>query len=155
MQADFDVVWCRGTVGDQIFAPWVKAMQAQGLKFEAGARVTEFRESGGRITGVVAGDKEYAADAVVSAVGITGFKKILQARCVCCLFLCEYVCVYVLGLGLGGGGGGCGVRKVVRWVVGVGGGVAGGGVGGMSFVCDPTSSSSGVLPCVSWGAARC
>ncbi len=32
-QPDFDVVWCRGTVGEKIFAPLVEAIEANGGKF--------------------------------------------------------------------------------------------------------------------------
>lgn len=77
-QPDFDVRWCRGTVGEYIFRPWVQAIEASGGKVVANQRVSDVVASGtNQITGVVCGDQVYEADAVVFTVGITGMKKIV------------------------------------------------------------------------------
>jgi len=77
-QNDFDVRWCRGTVGEQIFQPWVQAIEAAGGKVLAQRRVTDVVEGRpGEITAVVAGDEVFPADAVVFTVGISGMKKIV------------------------------------------------------------------------------
>jgi len=79
-QPDFDVRWCRGTVGEQIFRPWTQAIEQAGGKILANHRVTDVIEGeGDRLTGVVCGDEVFAADAVIFAVGITGLKKIVAS----------------------------------------------------------------------------
>ncbi|WP_017318104.1 hydroxysqualene dehydroxylase [Mastigocladopsis repens] len=79
-QPDFDVVWCRGTVGEKIFRPWVESIEKAGAKVLANRRVTDLIvDSDNRATGVVCGDEVFDADAVIFAVGITGMKKILSS----------------------------------------------------------------------------
>lgn len=81
-QPDFDVVWCRGTVGDQIFRPWIKQIEAAGGTVLTNRRVTdlvlETQENQQRITGVVCGNAVFEADAVIFAVGVTGMQKIVS-----------------------------------------------------------------------------
>ncbi|MBD2338326.1 FAD-dependent oxidoreductase [Calothrix sp. FACHB-156] len=77
-QADFDVVWCRGTVGEKIFRPWVELIEKSGATVLSQKRVTDvIVDSNNRATGVVCGDEVFDADAVIFAVGITGMKKIV------------------------------------------------------------------------------
>ncbi|MEO1094846.1 MAG: FAD-dependent oxidoreductase [Cyanobacteria bacterium J06638_28] len=79
-QPDFDVRWCRGTVGEQIFQPWTQALEAAGGRILANHRVTDvIEDEGDRLTGVVCGDEVFEADAVIFAVGITGMKKIVAS----------------------------------------------------------------------------
>ncbi|UBF24646.1 FAD-dependent oxidoreductase [Kovacikia minuta CCNUW1] len=102
-QSDFDVVWCRGTVGEQIFRPWIDRIQQAGGKVLTNRRVTDLilgnQESAVSsqeaiqhsksniqnsppahlpITGVVCGDEVFDADAVIFAVGVTGMQKIVS-----------------------------------------------------------------------------
>lgn len=81
-QPDFDVVWCRGTVGEMIFQPWVDQIHQAGGKVLTQKRVTDVQwfitEDGPQVTGVVCGDDEvFAVDAVIFAVGIDAMKKIV------------------------------------------------------------------------------
>jgi uncharacterized protein with NAD-binding domain and iron-sulfur cluster len=77
-QPDFDVVWCRGTVGEKIFRPWVERIAKAGGKVLANRRVTDvIVDDNNRATGVVCGDEVFDADAVIFSVGITGMKKIV------------------------------------------------------------------------------
>ena len=77
-QADFDVVWCRGTVGEKIFRPWVEKIEKAGAKVLAKKPVTDLIvNSQNQATGVVCGDQVFDADAVIFAVGVTGMKKIV------------------------------------------------------------------------------
>jgi uncharacterized protein with NAD-binding domain and iron-sulfur cluster len=77
-QSDFDVVWCRGTVAEQIFKPWLVRFEADGGRFLPGRRVSDLAvDESGKVIGVVASDETIAADAVVFAVGITGMQKII------------------------------------------------------------------------------
>jgi uncharacterized protein with NAD-binding domain and iron-sulfur cluster len=77
-QPDFDVVWCRGTVGEKIFRPWVERIEKLGGKVCANQRVTDvITDSHNRATGIVCGDRIFDADVVIFAVGITGMKKIV------------------------------------------------------------------------------
>lgn len=79
-QADFDVVWCRGTVGEKIFRPWVERIEKAGAKVLPKHRVTDLIiDSNNRATGVVCGNEVFEADAVIFAVGITGMKKIISS----------------------------------------------------------------------------
>ncbi|MEM7554328.1 MAG: FAD-dependent oxidoreductase [Cyanobacteria bacterium P01_A01_bin.84] len=77
-QPDFDVVWCRGTVGEKIFRPWVEKIEKAGGKILANKRVNDVISNDyNQITGVVCNDEIFDADAVIFAVGITGMKKII------------------------------------------------------------------------------
>lgn len=76
-QPDFDVVWCRGTVGEKIFRPWVEHIEKLGAKVLANRRVTDVITENNKATGVVCGDEVFDADAVIFAVGVTGMKKIV------------------------------------------------------------------------------
>jgi uncharacterized protein with NAD-binding domain and iron-sulfur cluster len=79
-QPDFDVRWCRGTVGEYIFRPWTQAITAAGGRILANHRVTEvIAGDDNRITAVACGDEVFATDAVIFAVGITGMKKIVAS----------------------------------------------------------------------------
>jgi len=77
-QPNFDVKWCRGTVGEQIFRPWVERIEQAGGKVLANRRVTDvILDNFDQVTNVVCGDEIFDADAVIFAVGITGMKKIV------------------------------------------------------------------------------
>ncbi|MGK7923796.1 MAG: FAD-dependent oxidoreductase [Spirulina sp.] len=77
-QPDFDVVWCRGTVGEKIFQPWVEKITQKGGKVLVNKRVTDLvLDAEGRAKGVVCGTEVLEADAIVFAVSVTGMKKIV------------------------------------------------------------------------------
>ncbi|MGJ3248068.1 MAG: hydroxysqualene dehydroxylase [Elainellaceae cyanobacterium] len=77
-QPDFDVVWCRGTVGEKIFQPWTERIETTGGRILAQKRVSDVMlGNDNQVTGVVCGDEVFDADAVIFAVGITGMKKIV------------------------------------------------------------------------------
>ena len=79
-QPDFDVVWCRGTVGEKIFRPWVQRIEQAGGKLLANRRVSDvIVDSNNQATAVVCGDEVFEADAVIFAVGISGMKKIVSS----------------------------------------------------------------------------
>ena len=79
-QADFDVVWCRGTVGEKIFRPWVDILEKIGAKVLTKRRVTDvIVDSNNRATGVVCGAETFDVDAVIFAVGVTGMQKIISS----------------------------------------------------------------------------
>jgi uncharacterized protein with NAD-binding domain and iron-sulfur cluster len=82
-QPDFDVVWCRGTVGEMIFRPWVERIQAVGGTVLTNRRVTDLVIEATSnhppvVKSVVCGDEVFDADAVIFAVGITGMQKIIS-----------------------------------------------------------------------------
>ncbi|MEB3827545.1 hydroxysqualene dehydroxylase [Phormidium sp. CCY1219] len=79
-QPNFDVVWCRGTVGENIFNPWCQTIEKAGGKIFTQRRVTDVKidEKTGKATAVVCGDEVFEADAVIFSVGITGMKKIVS-----------------------------------------------------------------------------
>ncbi|TFI55575.1 FAD-dependent oxidoreductase [Mastigocladus laminosus UU774] len=79
-QPDFDVVWCRGTVGEKIFRPWIQYIEKLGGNFLTNKRVTDLIiDSNNQATGVVCGDEVFDADAIIFAVGVTGMKKIVSS----------------------------------------------------------------------------
>ncbi|PMB30632.1 amine oxidase [Fischerella thermalis BR2B] len=79
-QPDFDVVWCRGTVGEKIFRPWIQHIEKLGGRFLTSKRVTDLIiDTNNRATGVVCGEEVFDADAVIFAVGVTGMKKIVSS----------------------------------------------------------------------------
>lgn len=79
-QADFDVVWCRGTVGAKIFQPWGDRITALGGKILTNRRVSDFKlDASGSISAVICGDENFPADAVISSVGITGMQRIVAS----------------------------------------------------------------------------
>lgn len=78
-QPDFDVVWCRGTVGEKIFRPWVEQIEQTGGKILANRRVSEILlDSEGLAKAVVCGNEVFEADAVIFAVGVSGMQKIVS-----------------------------------------------------------------------------
>jgi len=78
-QPNFDVVWCRGTVGEMIFRPWVERIQQFGGRVFTHRRVSDLNlDSTGKAIGVVCGDEVFDADAVIFAVGISGMQKIVS-----------------------------------------------------------------------------
>jgi uncharacterized protein with NAD-binding domain and iron-sulfur cluster len=77
-QADFDVVWCRGTVGNQIFRPWVEHIEQRGGQVLTNRRVVDFELNElGQVTAVLCPEERFAADAVISAISISGLKKLV------------------------------------------------------------------------------
>ncbi|EHC14018.1 amine oxidase [Fischerella thermalis JSC-11] len=79
-QPDFDVVWCRGTVGEKIFRPWIQHIEKLGGRFLTSKRVTDLIiDTNNRATDVVCGEEVFDADAVIFAVGVTGMKKIVSS----------------------------------------------------------------------------
>jgi uncharacterized protein with NAD-binding domain and iron-sulfur cluster len=80
-QPDFDVVWCRGTVGEKIFRPWCDRIEQAGGKILTNRRVTDLVVEGDFrpvVKSVVCGDEQFDADAVLFAVGISGMQKIIS-----------------------------------------------------------------------------
>ncbi|MEM9219795.1 MAG: FAD-dependent oxidoreductase [Cyanobacteria bacterium P01_F01_bin.150] len=80
-QPNFDVMWCRGTVGETIFQPWVDQIHSAGGTVLTQKRVTDVQltatDDGPQVNGVVCGDEVFEADAVIFAVGINAMKKIV------------------------------------------------------------------------------
>jgi uncharacterized protein with NAD-binding domain and iron-sulfur cluster len=78
-QPDFDVVWCRGTVGEKIFQPWVREIERLGGTVLTNRRVTDvILDETGQATGVVCGTEVHEADAVIFGVSVSGIKKIVS-----------------------------------------------------------------------------
>ena len=79
-QPDFDVVWCRGTVGEKIFTPWITEIERDEGKVLTNKRVSDIViDNSGKATGIKCGDQFMAADAIISGVSITGMKKIVAS----------------------------------------------------------------------------
>jgi uncharacterized protein with NAD-binding domain and iron-sulfur cluster len=78
-QPDFDVVWCRGTVGERIFQPWVERIEQLGGRVLTNRRVVDFElNAQGEVSAVLCPQERFEADAVISAISISGLKKIVQ-----------------------------------------------------------------------------
>lgn len=77
-QNNFDVVWCRGTVGEKIFKPWVQQIEKAGGKVLTDRRVNDvILNESGRAAGVICEGERFEADAVIFAVSVSGMKKIV------------------------------------------------------------------------------
>ncbi|XP_052194699.1 uncharacterized protein LOC127802736 isoform X2 [Diospyros lotus] len=85
-QKDFDLVWCRGTVKEKIFEPWMDSMRNEGCKFLQGRKVTDFiiNEESGCISEVICGKESLKADAIILAVGISTLQEIIQSSAALC-----------------------------------------------------------------------
>lgn len=78
-QPDFDVVWCRGTVGEMIFKPWVERIQQAGGTVLTNKRVSDILlDSTGKAKAVVCDNEVFEADAVIFGVSVSGMKKIVS-----------------------------------------------------------------------------
>ncbi|MGK7873189.1 MAG: FAD-dependent oxidoreductase [Xenococcaceae cyanobacterium] len=78
-QPDFDVVWCRGTVAETIFKPWVQRIEEAGGQVLTNKRVSDIvLDDDGKVKGVVCGDEVLEADGVIFAVSVSGVKKIVS-----------------------------------------------------------------------------
>eukprot|EP00177_Eucheuma_denticulatum_P004503 GFKZ01008182.1.p1 GENE.GFKZ01008182.1~~GFKZ01008182.1.p1 ORF type:complete len:555 (-),score=56.42 GFKZ01008182.1:917-2581(-) len=82
-QADFDVVWPRGTVGKMIFGPLVERIQEQGTTVKTSTRLKDVILRGDKITDVIITGpigvaETMPVDAVVFSVGISGLQGILR-----------------------------------------------------------------------------
>lgn len=78
-QPNFDVVWCRGTVGEKIFQPWIEQIEKAGGQVLTHHRVNDLvLDSRGRASGIVCDEAVFEADAVIFAVGVSGMQKIVQ-----------------------------------------------------------------------------
>jgi hypothetical protein len=55
-QADFDVCWCKGSVAEAIFKPWLEQMNSQGCRVLGNNRVVDVihDDESNMITGIVA-----------------------------------------------------------------------------------------------------
>ncbi|WP_013321943.1 hydroxysqualene dehydroxylase [Gloeothece verrucosa] len=79
-QPDFDVVWCRGTVGEMIFQPWIEQIEKVGGKVLTNKRVDDLLlDETGKASGVVCGEEVFEADGVIFAVSVSGMKKIVSS----------------------------------------------------------------------------
>ncbi|XP_030503098.2 uncharacterized protein LOC115718093 [Cannabis sativa] len=85
-QKDFDAVWCRGTVREKIFEPWIDSMKAKGCEFAEGRKVTDvsLSEETGCVSAVICGKEIYDADAVILAVGISTLQDLIKNSAVMC-----------------------------------------------------------------------
>lgn len=78
-QSDFDVAWCRGTVGEMIFKPWVQRIEEIGGKVLTNKRVDDIiLDENGAAKAVICGEEILEADAVIFAVSVSGMKKIVS-----------------------------------------------------------------------------
>lgn len=83
-QADFDVVWPRGTVGTMIFAPLVQRIEEQGGIIRTSTRLKDVVVQGSKVTQIVTNTAHGSestdnVDAVVFSVGISGLQGILRS----------------------------------------------------------------------------
>ncbi|KAG9442876.1 hypothetical protein H6P81_018730 [Aristolochia fimbriata] len=79
-QKDFDVKWCRGTVNEKIFEPWVESMKLKNCQFHKNKTVIDFAldEETGGVSEVICGRESYPADAVILALGVSHLQEIVK-----------------------------------------------------------------------------
>lgn len=86
-QNSFDVRWCKGSVAQKLFAPWVAQLEASGVTFKPGCRAADLTiqssiegRKGKSVCGVKLGDgSTLEADAVVMAVGMQAMQGIIRS----------------------------------------------------------------------------
>lgn len=83
-QADFDVVWPRGTVGSMIFAPLVQRIREQGGEIRTSTRLKDVSTENDRVVEILTAgpdgsEETTSVDAVVFSVGISGLQGILRS----------------------------------------------------------------------------
>ncbi|KAH7298217.1 hypothetical protein KP509_25G032300 [Ceratopteris richardii] len=84
-QQDFDVRWCKGSIAEKIFRPWLSVIEKRGGHVLGGKRVQNIvLGSESKVSSVVAlnlsGDLElYDADVVIFAVGVQAMQKIVAS----------------------------------------------------------------------------
>ncbi|WCJ39919.1 hypothetical protein M5689_020867 [Euphorbia peplus] len=85
-QKDFNMVWCRGTVREKIFNPWIDSLKSKGCRFLDAVKVTDFitDEETSCISKVVCGDEIYDADVVILAVGISKLQELVKNSAALC-----------------------------------------------------------------------
>lgn len=78
------MVWCRGTVKEKIFEPWIDVMRTKGCEVLEGRKVTDliFNEETSCISEVVCGTEAFNADAVILALGISSLQELVENRCI-------------------------------------------------------------------------
>uniref|UniRef100_A0A7S2VEM7 Amine oxidase domain-containing protein n=1 Tax=Entomoneis paludosa TaxID=265537 RepID=A0A7S2VEM7_9STRA len=87
-QNAFDVRWCKGNIGEQIFDPWMDKMKSMGIKFQTSTRVTGFEvDDRARVSEVkcaVKGDDKsttdltFQPDTVIFAVGAAALNAMVR-----------------------------------------------------------------------------
>lgn len=79
-QKDFDMVWCRGTVREKIFNPWMDSLRTKGCRFMDNGKIKDFifNEETSCISGVVCSNETYNANAVILAVGISEVQELVK-----------------------------------------------------------------------------
>ncbi|EEF41121.1 uncharacterized protein LOC8283661 isoform X2 [Ricinus communis] len=79
-QKDFDMVWCRGTIREKIFSPWMDSLRTKGCRFLDGEKVIDFiiNEETSCIEEVVCSNETINADAVILAVGISKVQELVK-----------------------------------------------------------------------------
>eukprot|EP00250_Pteridium_aquilinum_P015495 c22616_g1_i1 orf=284-1363(-) len=84
-QQDFDVRWCKGSIAERIFKPWLLAIEKLGGRVLGGKRVQNVVcDDNSKVSAVTAmntsGDLEsYEADVVIFAVGVQAMQKIVAS----------------------------------------------------------------------------
>lgn len=73
-QTAFDVRWCRGNVGDLIFAPWCDKLRESGVDLQFGTRIEGVELQGEAVVGVKTAGESIPCDDIVFAVGMRALK---------------------------------------------------------------------------------
>lgn len=76
------MVWCRGTIKEKIFNPWLDLLKSNGCKFVDTEKVTDFvaDEETECVSKVAFEDEVYDADAIILAVGISKLQQLVKNR---------------------------------------------------------------------------
>ncbi|XP_008457727.2 uncharacterized protein LOC103497350 isoform X2 [Cucumis melo] len=79
-QNDFNLVWCRGTVKERIFQPWMDLLESKGCKFVGRRKLTDVivDDDTNCLSDILCGRERYEADAVVFAVEISVLQELIR-----------------------------------------------------------------------------
>ena len=73
-QTAFDVRWCRGNIGDLIFAPWCERLRERGVTLQFDTRIEGVEVENDTVIGVKAAGETIPCDDIVFAVGMRALK---------------------------------------------------------------------------------
>ncbi|XP_050231643.1 uncharacterized protein LOC126680549 [Mercurialis annua] len=79
-QKNFDMVWCRGTIKEKLFEPWMDSLRTRGCQFVDGGEVKDIivDEQTSCISEVVCSNETFNADAVILAAGISQVQELVK-----------------------------------------------------------------------------
>ena len=78
-QTAFDVRWCKGNIGELIFAPWCEKLRERGVSLQFDTRIEGVEVENDAVKGVKAAGETIPCDDIVFAVGMRALKGLAKS----------------------------------------------------------------------------